>query len=320
MRRDQETIPVPVGDLPTTTSIARRAPALMPASFDEASDLARRLSPSALLPAPLRGKEPEIFMTILAGQELGMSPMVALRAFHVIEGVPRLSADAMVAVVMGSGLCEFFRPVEQTAETSTWETKRRGSSEIQRYTYTMAQQKRIGFREGSGWTRYPERMLSARAKSFLARDVYGDVLAGVPCLEDADDATGMSEAQKAGAMETLAAVVTSSAAEQPATAPPPMSLTEEDEAAIGLIVEALKDSDRAGLLSMRESLAKEASAVRQAAEPHLYRALIRAASTAAELKQVASDLRDHPSIKEAVRADYKARLDQLNPRTGGGPT
>lgn len=118
----------------------------------------------------------------MTGRDLGFSYTQALRAFHVIKGKPSLSADGMVAVCLQHReVCEFFRPVEQTTTRSTWETKRVGDTEVRRASFTIEDAKAAGLFENPGqmWRKYPQRMLSARAKAFLARDVYTELVMGL---------------------------------------------------------------------------------------------------------------------------------------------
>lgn len=154
-----------------------KAMAIVPRTVDEAKTLATTLSKSSLLPQALRGHEADVFFSIMAGQELGMPPMASIRGIHVISGKPVLSADAMVGVVLGSGLCEYFICVEETYESATYETQRKGSPQPQRCTWSMQDAKNANL-GGDNWKKHPRAMLKARAKAMLARDAYPDVLAG----------------------------------------------------------------------------------------------------------------------------------------------
>ena len=129
----------------------------------------------------------QALMIMLAGKDLGFSYTQALRSFHVINGRPTLSADAMVAICKASPDCEKFERVEETATSVTWAAKRRGERE-QSCTFTLEDAKRAGLLEkrDSNWSKYPTRMLNARAKAFLARDLFPDLLAGL--LEDSEAA------------------------------------------------------------------------------------------------------------------------------------
>lgn len=156
-----------------------KALAIVPKTIDEVHSLAEVLAKSTLLPDALRGKVPDVVVSILAGQELGLAPMAAIRGVHVVQGKPVLSADTMVALVLKSGLAEYFTCVEDTDARVTYETKRRGSPQAQKLSWSAEDTKRAGLNTKDNWRLYPRSMMKARAKSLLARDVYPDVIAGV---------------------------------------------------------------------------------------------------------------------------------------------
>lgn len=193
--------------------------ALIPRSIDEMSDLAERLAKSTLLPAAMRDKMPNVLVTIMTGQEMGLSPMAALRGCHVIEGKPVLGADTMVAVVLGSGKAEYFTRVEESEEAVTYETKRKGDPHPRRCTWTMEMAKRAGLHLKDNWRGYKRPMLAARAKAELARDVYPDVLAGCYTHDEIGDgarADGPPPTRYADAID--ADVVSETPAEAPSWA------------------------------------------------------------------------------------------------------
>lgn len=159
-----------------------RALAIIPRNIAECTDLAERLAKSTLLPEKLRNKVPDVLMTIMAGQEMGLAPMAALRSFHVIEGKPVMSADGMVAVVLGSGKAVYFRCVSASSESVTYETLRVGDDKPQRCEWTMEMAKKAALHQKDNWRGYPRAMLASRARAELARAVYPDVLAG--CYTD----------------------------------------------------------------------------------------------------------------------------------------
>ena len=152
--------------------------AIIPRTLVEVSNLAEILAKSTLLPKGLHGKVPDVVVQILAGQELGLSPMAAIRGIHLIEGKPVLSADTMVALVLRSGLAEYFACTEDTDRSVTYETKRKGSPVAQKLSWTVDDTKRAGLQAKDNWRTFPRAMMKARAKAALARDVYPDVLAG----------------------------------------------------------------------------------------------------------------------------------------------
>jgi hypothetical protein len=155
-----------------------KALAIVPRTFDEVTTIAEKIAGSSLLPKGMQGKVPDVLVTIMAGQEMGFSPMASLRAFHVIEGKPVLSADGMVALALGSGKCVYFDRVEESDTAVTYETLRTGSKVPRRCTWTWDMAKRAALHLKDNWRLYPRAMLASRAKAELARDVYPDVLAG----------------------------------------------------------------------------------------------------------------------------------------------
>jgi len=174
------------------TAIAVREsspPVIVPRTLQEMIDIAERLAKSSLLPEALRGKVPEVLMQIMAGQELGLYSMASLRSFNIIAGKPVMGADAMVAVVLGSGKAEYFRRVgEGTDRSVTYATKRRGQEE-QRCTWTIEMAKAAALHQKDNWRTFPRAMLASRAKSELARDVYPDVLAGCYTTDEVADSS-----------------------------------------------------------------------------------------------------------------------------------
>lgn len=167
---------------------------LDPRSPRDARVLAEDLFRSRMFSA--YGTPQAVLSTIMAGRELGFPAMASLRSFHIIEGKASLSAGAMVATVLRSGVAEYFRPVSFSETEATFETLRKGPGNLPvKLTHTMEMAKAGGFvKEKSGWVRVPTDMLVARAQSRLARMVYPDILAG---LYTPDELAEMSEANRA---------------------------------------------------------------------------------------------------------------------------
>jgi hypothetical protein len=162
-------------------------PVIVPRTLDEMINIAERISKSNLLPEELRGKVPEVLMQIMAGQELGLYSMASLRSFHIIKGKPVMGADAMVAVILGSGKAEYFKRVGEGSDKSvTYATKRRGHEE-QRCTWTWEMAKAAALTGKDNWRTFPRQMLASRAKAELARDVFPDVLAGCYTIDEIRD-------------------------------------------------------------------------------------------------------------------------------------
>lgn len=228
--------------------MTEKALMIIPRTLDEVRSLSELMAKSTLLPDALRSKPADVFVSILAGQELGLPPLASVRGVHVVQGKPILSGDTMVGIVLGSGLCEYFVCVAETDSSVTYETKRRGSPAPQRCTWTMDDAKRAELTGKDNWKKYPRAMLKARAKAVLARDVYPDVLAGcydpdeipnerpaltvVPEIIDADivDRPALEPAPEAQASLVDAIIATESIDELRALAPKLNALPKGTEA------------------------------------------------------------------------------------------
>lgn len=166
------------------------APApLVPTTFLEAQAFCGALAESNLIPDALKKRAPDILVIVLAGIELGLSPMQSIRLHHVIEGVPRLSSAGIAGIVMASPLCEYLRCVESTELRSTWVTKRVGEPE-KSCTWTIQRAQTAGLAGKGTWQKYPNALLNGRCRKELCEMVYPDLCAGLLSAEEAEDMAG----------------------------------------------------------------------------------------------------------------------------------
>ncbi len=154
---------------------------LEPRSMQQAGWVAEQLFKSRLFSA--YGTPQGILSTILAGRDFGLSASASLRGFNIIDGKPAMAADLIRAIVLRSGVAEYFRPTERTATKATFVAKRKGEPEIS-LTYTIEEGRQAWSRDerawnNSGWGKSPADMLVARASSKLARLVFPDVTFGL---------------------------------------------------------------------------------------------------------------------------------------------
>lgn len=196
-----------------------QAIALVPQSLDGAMQLARWLATSSFLPEKLRGKEADVFAIVLAGVELGLPPMAALRGIYVVNGRTALESRTKAAICIQRGAAVYIRRTEHTPLATTWETLRRGETEPRSYRYTRQEAEASGLTRKDGpWQQFPQRMISHRALGWLCDDAYPDVVLGVATAEDFndDEITFAPIAQLGGGVE-LGTVPQRSAPAQPAT-------------------------------------------------------------------------------------------------------
>lgn len=154
-------------------------------SMTELKDLARMAAVSKLY----NGVTPEqALLLMMTGRDLGFSYAQSMRMFHIINGKATLTADAMAAVCLARrDLCTKFRRVSDARDMkkAIWETARVGDDKPHVYEFTWEDAEKAGLpKRNPTWNTWPARMLSARAKAFLAHDVYPELLAGIADPEE----------------------------------------------------------------------------------------------------------------------------------------
>jgi hypothetical protein len=165
--------------------------ALVPRSMVEAETMATTLAKSSMLPEHFRGKVSDVFWAISYGLEVGLPPVASLNSVYVVHGRPGLYADAMVALVLSSGLAKYFTCISSDAKHATYETHRVGDPEPRRVSITIEQAQAAGWTKSNAkYQTEPQRMLEARSKSWLAKDKYPDVMRGIAAVEELRDEEG----------------------------------------------------------------------------------------------------------------------------------
>jgi hypothetical protein len=192
-----------------------------PATLAEAHQLALALFKSGLLPTEIKTAE-AAFAILAKGHELGLKPMQSFDLICVIKGKPALSAAGMRALCLARpDVCEFFRNIETTPTKATFETKRRGDPSATKLTFTIDEAKRAGLvRPESNWTKWPERMLEARASSALARLVYPDLVGGIYTPEEIQEVAAAK-----GETTIIDAEIVETPKEEPVAYEPPAGVT-----------------------------------------------------------------------------------------------
>lgn len=183
-----------------TAAMQRRGP--FDAVFDRGEwtlirDVCATIARSSMVPIDCRAKGPNdidraidtIMCRIQFGRELGFGVMQALQNIADINGRPAVFGDAALALVYGSGLLEAY--IEELSEDNTVATvksKRRGIADPFVVRFTVDDAKRAGLWNKKGpWTDYPQRMLIMRARSWVLRNGFADVLKGIGIAEELRD-------------------------------------------------------------------------------------------------------------------------------------
>lgn len=166
--------------------VGARPLAIVPTSFDEIWRMGNMLSQTQMVPEAFRGKPNDCTAAIMAGLELGLSPMAALQSIAVVNGRPALWGDGLMAVVRASGLLEWIKE-EDDGNRATCTVKRRGEPDPVVRTFSQTQAALAGLSGKGVWKQYPERMRTMRARSWALRDTFADVLRGIASVEEMQD-------------------------------------------------------------------------------------------------------------------------------------
>lgn len=159
---------------------------LSPQNFDQALTFSNYLAESDLVPKDFKGKPSNCLIAMQWGAELGLKPLQSLQNLAVINGRPALWGDAVIALVLSSPVCEYVTE-DDDGRTAYCRVKRKGAPEQVR-SFSMEDAQKAGLTGKQGpWTQYPKRMRQMRARAFALRDVFPDVLRGMPVAEELQD-------------------------------------------------------------------------------------------------------------------------------------
>lgn len=160
-------------------------------SIEEAYRFANAIVASGFAPKGMEKPE-SVLVAIQLGAELGLTPMAALQNTAVINGRPAIYGDAALALVRSSGWMESYKE-EQIGEPGTdgfgfkvSATREGGQAMVETFTISDAKRAKLWGKAGP-WTDYPQRMLRFRARGYVLRDLFGDVLKGLRTVEEARD-------------------------------------------------------------------------------------------------------------------------------------
>lgn len=174
---DHNDLPAVADEQPRMTSQQDSALLLWAQEARQAAIVAQSIAKTSFAGA-LKGKPEEVTAVILAGSELGLKPMAALKAIDIIQGTPALRAHAMRALVLGMG--HELELVESSPEHCLMRGRRKGSEKWQEVEWTIQRAAQLGLTAKPEWKKQPQTMLIARATGELCRLIAADVLHGMP--------------------------------------------------------------------------------------------------------------------------------------------
>jgi hypothetical protein len=197
----------------TTTALQTRQPLNIDmrqgvgiTNYDEAMQMAALVHNSGLAPGSLNTVQ-KVAVGMLMAVEVGLPVITGLQNIAVINGKAGIWGDAILSLVRSSGQMEAGYPKERsegTPFTDDWiffcTVKRKKGQEVTG-SFSWAEAKRAGLdspklRSGgkdiySPWTRFPRRMMQWKARQWVYRDEFGDVLRGMRMAEELHDVIDM---------------------------------------------------------------------------------------------------------------------------------
>lgn len=143
-----------------------------------AHQVAEQLVQTSFVPVAYRNKPHEATAAILAGSEVGLSPMASLRAFDNIQGTTAPKAITLRAIVQSRG--HRMWEVDSSATVAVVRGQRKGEQEVHESKWTIERAKGMGLTTKDNWKNQPTAMLMARATAECARLTAADAILGMP--------------------------------------------------------------------------------------------------------------------------------------------
>lgn len=155
-------------------------------TMEQAIKVAEMLAKSSLVPKAYQGQPANVLVAMAYGESFGMQPLQAMQSVAVVNGMPGLYGDGLLAVCRSCSSWEWMQEAID-GETAICTAKRRNEPEVTA-TFSVADAKRAQLWGKAGpWTQYPTRMLAMRARAFALRNLYADVLRGMGSAEELQD-------------------------------------------------------------------------------------------------------------------------------------
>lgn len=166
----------------------------------QAKGIAESLANTSFVPRSLQGNPGNIIGAILAGYEMGLQPMAALRSIDIIQGTPALRAHAMRGLVQSKG--HQVQLVESGEAACVMRGRRKGDEEWQEVVWTIKRAQKLGLLSKDQWKKQPTAMLVARATGEICRLIASDVLHAMPyAREELENGTPVEAVPKVTAQE-----------------------------------------------------------------------------------------------------------------------
>ncbi len=179
-------------------------------NFEMAWKTAEMISKARCIPKEFQGNPSDILVAIQFGHDLGMKPMTSLQNIMIVNNKPSIYGDAMLAVCMAfPDFIDCIEKYDHEKQEASCTVKRKGREPLIRiFNKKMAESAKLWGKVSSTgipspWVTSPERMLQFRARSFALRDMFPDVLKGMPTVEEMRDVSSEKESNSIEIMNTV---------------------------------------------------------------------------------------------------------------------
>jgi len=210
---------------------------MVPKNFEGVQRIAMWLLATGLMPKWVNDTAKAILVVSICNT-LGLDPVLNARFVMVVNGVPSIWGDALVAKARGSGFCAGIRE---------WYTGKPGTDdytahvEAKRFikdpaggfivepcekSFSWAEAKQAGLLGKDLWVKFPQRMLLGKPRAYVLRQLFADVLCGVDVYEDVADRDASPD--RTSPLDARVSSLTIDAAPGPTPSPAPVDTPAAD--------------------------------------------------------------------------------------------
>ncbi|WP_406853523.1 hypothetical protein ABEG18_13200 [Alsobacter sp. KACC 23698] len=302
--------------------------AIVPRDLNEAFRVGEAIFQSGLAPYGLDSAQ-KVCVAVMYGLEIGLPPMQAVQSIGIINGRPGIYGDAAIALVRASGLMLSFKEWiegEGDERAAVCRVQRKGEEVVEeRFSVAQAKKARLWderpivkkkgrsgewyeAQNDSPWHKYPDRMLKFRARGFLLRDTFADVLKGLATVEELQDITRTTEDEAPAPIRRAPPPPPSLAAPQP----PAVTIPTEQAKPEPVAVE--QPARRAPPPPRSAQAYTEMGQLSSAPAPNSATQAVEEASDGDLLEDLRNDLVDCKTAADfdRVRDAYMPKVDQLD--------
>lgn len=167
-----------------------------PIDFTGMLAVAEQLVPTGFLPKHITTAG-QCVAIILAGRELGMEPMLALRSITMVQGKIVVAADAQLSLFKSRGGRATFTTLTDHAAILVL---RHPNGDEHTETFSIEDAKRAGLTKNPTWTNYPKAMLRSRCITAGLKSIGFEPTAGA---YDPEEAASFTETPSGGSVTML---------------------------------------------------------------------------------------------------------------------